>query len=245
MTTQRRMTATEYLAFTDDYARGIQAMVAAAGDDGSAGTGAYEAAVVRDAINGFTDPDTCQITVDLLPAAMAVVAALASPTFLQQALTVFNAAVTTHIGGDVNVWLADADEGRVHYLFKQYGNPYLASAVVFPPATTLGAVAVTGSGAGTFTDSASVDTTKYSGAQIALVATGAIGAADIVVTVHAVLADGSAVTRTGTIPNGSTQDTVVALGSAGDTVVDIESVTFTGGTAADAFQIATVEDRIL
>jgi hypothetical protein len=245
VTTQRKITATEYLAFTDDYARAIQAMVAAAGDDATPDTGAYEAAVVRDAINGFTAADTCQITVDLLPAAMAVVAALSSPTFLQQALAVFNSAISSHLGGDVSAWLVSADEGRVHPLFRQYGNPYLAAAVVFPPATTLGSVAVTGAGAGTFTDSASVDTAKYSGAQIALVASGTIGGADVVVTVHAVLANGSTVTRTGTMPSGSTEGHTVALGSAGDTVVDVSSVTFTGGTAADAFQIVTVEDRSL
>ena len=76
-------------------------------------------------------------------------------------------------------------------------------------------------------------------------ASGAIGAADIVATVHVVLASGSTSTRSGTMPQNSVQGHTVALGSAGDTVVSVSSVTFTGGTDADAFDIVTVEDRSL
>ena len=245
MTVQRQFTVAEYLGWTDNYARAIQAVLTATGDEDTPATAAAYAAAVRNAINAFTDPDTAQITIDMLPAASAAVLNMETPVFLQQALAGFNSAVIGHLGEDVNTFLAAAAD-RVHYLFKQMGNPYILPANTFPPSTILGSMAVTGSGAGTYTDSAVVDTTKYGGAQIELEVTGGtIGAASIVATVHVTLANGSTTTRQGTITNGSAEGTKVALGASTDRIVDVTSVTFTGGTEGDAFRVQTIEDRTL
>ena len=246
MPAQRAFTIAEYLGWTDSYAQAIAAVLAATGDEDTPATAAYYAAAVRDAINGFTDPDTAEITIDLLPAAFDAVTKIATPTFLQVALSQFNSAILTCLGADLNAWITVSAAGRVNPLFKQYGNPYITATNTFPPLTVLGSVAVTGSGAGTFTDSAKVDTANYGGAQIACQVVGdTIGGADIDVTAHVTLEIGSTTTVTGTIPNGSGVGTIVALGSGSDKIVDVTSVTFTGGTEGDAFQLQTIEERSL
>ena len=246
MPAQRAFTIAEYLGWTDNYARAIAAVLAATGNEDTPATAAYYTAAVRDAINGFTAPDTAEITIDLLPAAFDAVSKIATPTFLQLALSQFNSAILTSLGSDLNAWITVSAAGRVSYLFKKYGNPYITATNTFPPVTVLGSIAVTGSGAGTFTDVAKVDTANYGGAQIACkVIDGTIGAADIHVTAHVTLESGSTTTVTGTIPNGSGADTIVALGSGSDKVVDVTSVTFTGGTEGDAFQVETILERSL
>ena len=245
MPAQRQFTLAEYLGWTDNYSRAIAAILAATGDEDSAGTAAYHAAAVRNAINAFTDPDTAEITIDLLPAAADTVAKITTPTFLQVALSGFNSAILSALGADLNAWLT-AQGGRVHYLFRQIGNPYIQAVNAFPPVTVLGSMAVTGSGAGTFTDGIPVNSSLYGGAQVQFEVTGnPIGAADITATAHVVTAGGSSTTLTALIPNGSSVGTKVDLGEGTDRVVDCTAVTFTGGTDGDAFRVQTKMDRDL
>jgi hypothetical protein len=132
----------------------------------------------------------------------------------------------------------------VSHWWKRGGNVAINPVNVFPPATILGSFAVTGSGAGTFTDSAQVDTTKYGGAQIELEVTGnVIGAAAIDVTVNAVTATGATVQKTGQIPAESAVGYKVALGTAADRIVNATDIDITGGTNGDAFRVQTIEDR--
>lgn len=245
MPAQRLITPAEYITFTDHLARMINVLLTAKGVEDTPATAAAHAAAVRNAITALADPDDADITVDLLPAAIALVAAVERESEVASLSAGFNSAVITHLGQDLNTWLT-ASGLRVHHLFRRGGNTAILPVNVFPPVTVLGSMAVTGSGAGTFTDGQAVNTSLYGGAQIELEVTGnPIGAADIVVTVAVTLANGTTSTRSGTIPNGSIVGATVALGEATDRIVNVTGVTFTGGTNGDAFRVQTVEDRSL
>ncbi|MBN1632223.1 MAG: hypothetical protein JW990_20905, partial [Thermoleophilia bacterium] len=71
---QRQMTVAEYIAWTDLLSEAIQVLFTAKGDEDTPATAAYHCAAVRNAITALEDPDEAKITVDLLPAAMALVA---------------------------------------------------------------------------------------------------------------------------------------------------------------------------
>lgn len=244
MPAQRLMIQDEYITLTDSYAQAIREIIDAIGDEDSAGTVAAFAADARNTITAFSDPDEAQMTADLIDAAIEVCTQIGRTTNLATYFSAFNAAVTRHIGGDVNTWLA-LGSSRVHYYFRQGGNTALTPKNVFPPATALGSFAVTGSGAGTFTDGSAVDTSLYGGAQISVKTTHAIGAADINLTISCLDEDGNVDTVTGTIPDGTLINTTIELGTAADRIADVTDVEITGGTADDAFTIQTVEDRTL
>ena len=245
MPAQRTLTQAEYITLTDHLASMIGVLLTAKGDEDTESCAAYHAAAARNVITALAEPDEADITVDLLPAAISLVTAVERESEVASLSAGFNAAVTTHLGQDLNTWLTSGGL-RVHHLFRRGGNTAILPVNVFPPATVLGSMAVTGSGAGTFTDGQAVDTALYGGAQIELEVTGnPIGAADIVATVAVVLASGETDTIEGTIPNGSTVGTKVALGTSDDRVVNITGITFTGGTNGDAFRVQTVEDRSL
>ena len=245
MPAQRLITQSEYIALTDSLARMIGVLLAAKGDEDTPATAAAHAAAVRNTITALDQPDEADITVDLLPAAIALVTAVERESEVAGLSAGFNAAVMSHLGQDLNTWLSSGGL-RVHHLFRRGGNTTILPANVFPPVTVLGSMAVTGAGAGTFTDGQAVDTARYGGAQMELEVTGnAIGAADIVATVTAVLANGTTDTRTATIPNGSIVGAKVALGTSADRIVNITGLSFTGGTNGDTFRVQTIEDRDL
>lgn len=115
---------------------------------------------------------------------------------------------------------------------------------VFPAVTTLATFAVTGDGAGTYTDGAEIDTALYGGGDLEAVAVGAIGGANIVITA-AILKEGSvAGTATGTLTAGSPDGTAVNLTIAASAkAIDVTGITITGGTNGDDFIIRTKLDR--
>ena len=240
---QRQITVAEYITWTDLLADAIQVLFAARGDRETPDTAAYHCAAVRNAITALANPDEADITVDLLPAAINLVTAAERESDISGMFAGFNSAVTSHLGQDLSAWLA-ADGARVSHWWKRGGNVTIAPVNVFPPATVLGSFAVTGDGAGTFTDSGAVDTTKYGGAQIQLEVTGnPIGAAAIEATVTCLTAAGATVSRVGTILAQSIVGYTVDLGTSDDRIVDITGITITGGTNNDAFRVQTVEDR--
>ncbi|MCL5942141.1 MAG: hypothetical protein M1325_01200 [Actinobacteria bacterium] len=245
MPTQRLLTQTEYISLTDKYAKAIEYLLAAKGDEDTLATAAYQARLTRDQLVAFSQPDEYKITADLDDAVGAVVTAVSRESDLVSYFANFNSAVLSHLGQDLNTWLT-AGGLRVHHYWRRGGNTAIAAANVFPPVTILGSFAVTGAGAGTFTDGQAVDTATYGGAQIELEVTGnPIGAANIDVTVASVLADGSTANKVGTIPSGSPIGTKVALGAASDRVVNITGITIAAGTNGDAFRVQTREDRVI
>lgn len=239
---QRLITVAEYIAWTDMLAEAIQVLFTAKGDEDTPDTSAYHCATMRNAITALAAPDEADITVDLLPAAYNLVTAAARESDVAALFAGFNSAIVSHLGSDLNTWLT-ADGSRVSHWWRRGGNTSILAVNVFPPVTTLGSFAVTGSGAGTYTDSDEVDTTRYGGAQIQLEVTGnPIGAASIDVTVTVLTAAGATVTKTGTITNGSLVGATVDLGSAADRIVDVTTITISGGTNGDAFKVQTMED---
>lgn len=245
MPTQRKITQSEYITLTDLYAQAIGALVEAIGDEDEAGTAAKFAADARATIVAWEDPDEAQMTADFIDAAIEVVTQIQRLSNLRTMFSAFNAAIIRHLGGttDFNTWLAEGD--RVHYYFQQGGYSGFTNTNVFPPETELGTFAVSGSGAGTFTDGDAVDTTLYGGAQLALVTTSVIGAAGITVTLTVTDEEGEEGEVEGTITALSESGTVVELGTAADRFVAVTDCEITGGTASDAFKIVSVEDREL
>jgi hypothetical protein len=245
MPAQRLLTQTEYISFTDKLSKAIQYLLAAKGDEDSAGTAAYQARLARDQLVAFAAVDEYKITADFDDAVGAAVTAIERESDLVAYFANFNSAVISHLGQDLNTWLTTGAL-RVHHYWRRGGNTAISAANVFPPVAILGSFAVTGAGAGTFTDGQAVDTTVYGGAQIELEVTGnPIGVANIDVTVACVLADGSTVNKVGTIPSGSIVGATVALGAASDRVVNITGITIALGTNGDAFKVQTKEDRTI
>ena len=76
MPAQRVITQSEYIALTDNLARMIGVLLAAKGDEDTPATAAAHAAAVRNTITALDQPDEADITVDLLPAAIALVTAV-------------------------------------------------------------------------------------------------------------------------------------------------------------------------
>ena len=245
MPTQRLLTQAEYIAFTDKYAKAIQYLLAAKGDEDTPATAAYQARLARDQLVAFAAVDEYKITADLDDAVGAVVTAVARESDLVSYFANFNSAVLSHLAQDLNTWL-QTGALRVHHYWRRGGNTSIQATNVFPPVTNLGSFAVTGAGAGTFTDGQAVDTSVYGGAQIELEVTGnPVGAANIDVTVACVLADATTVNKVGTIVAASPVGTKVALGVGSDRVVNITGVTIALGTNGDAFRVQTKEDRTI
>lgn len=246
MATQRTITHAEYIELTDLYAQAIGALVAAIGDEDTAGSAAYCAAGARSVVVAWEDPNEAQMTADFIDAAIDVVTQIQRLANFQAMFSSFNAAIIRHLGTtvDFNDWLAEGDQ-RVHYYYRQGGYAGLRNTNVFPPETELGSFVVTGSGQGTFTAGDTVDTGYYGGAQVALVTSVAIGGVDIHVTLTCTDEDGEAQEVTGIIPSGSQSGAVIELGTSADRIVAVTACSITGGTADDAFDIVTLEDREL
>lgn len=243
MTVQRKLTVAEYIAMTDLLAQAGGYLMAALGDEDTADSAIGKAALVRDYVTAWAQPDEAQVTADLINSVIAVVEALRRPVTFSTFFAQFNSAVLTHLGQDVNAWLT-ADGSRVHPNFKTACNPGISAVNVFPPLTVMGTYEVTGSDTGNFTKGAVVNPTLYGEAQLELEVTdGSIDGADITVTVVGITASGSAITETGTITNGAAMGAKFDVGSSTDRYVSVTSVTIEGGTTGDAFKIQTKLDR--
>ncbi|MEO8483325.1 MAG: hypothetical protein ABI634_14020 [Acidobacteriota bacterium] len=156
-------------------------------------------------------------------------------------------ALDAHYGGtgSLNRALTDAN-ARVHPNLGLVGIQIDAVNRFSPVAVALGAVAVTGSGAGTFTAGDAIDTSEYGNANVELVVTTVIGAAPIVATLTMRRFDGSTTTIGATVPNGSIVGATVAVGTPGtDMFVACMGVTFTGGTNGEGFAVRTTVERAI
>lgn len=247
---QRTMTANEYITWTDILAQAISVLLTAKGTRDIPDSGAYHAAEFRNAITGLADPDEAQITADFIDVAIALVDQVELESEIQTLFARFNGAVTSHLGGNVNTLLTNAGL-RVHHLWKRAGNLAILAANTFPPITTMGTFAVTGSGAGTWTEDpdsdGEIDTSNYGGAQLEVeVINQALGAAAITVTVTGVDANGDALEKSSTeIPALSEVGTKADVGISTERFAAVTSVAITGGTNGDDLRIQSKEDRTL
>lgn len=250
MTTQRLITQAEYISFTDKLSEMINVLFTALGDEDTPGSAASEAADFRDQIVAFVLPDEAKITADFIDQAIALVTALERESTIMSYCASFNSAVISHLGTDVNAWLATSGL-RVHHLFRRGGNSSLSPVNVFPPVTVMGTFAVTGSGTGTWTEdpdtNGKVDTRMYADAQLeVMVINQPIGAADITVSITGTDFDGNAQgPHVAVIPSGSIVGTKVDVDLSTDRFATVTLVTITGGTSGDNFQVQTKEDRTL
>ena len=150
--------------------------------------------------------------------------------------------IELHEGGDINDWLDTAGE-KVQPQFSLYGiYPRLQAVNICPPATAMGTYAKT---TGVFTDGSAIDTDLYGGGKLEVKATGgAIGIADLVLTITYEDDDGNTESLPVTIPSGTLEDAVVAVPNC-PYVVDVTACTHTGGTDGDTVTIQTKLDRAL
>jgi hypothetical protein len=151
--------------------------------------------------------------------------------------------------GDLSAYLL-ANDSRVHRNINTLLSAGIKPTGIWPAPMTgankLGNYAATGATTGTFTDGAAVDTTKYGKAWLQLHVTHAIGAS-LVATIIGTKLDGSAQSVPVTLTGHIIGDLVAVgtLGSSADHFKDVTNVTITGGTALDAFEIESVEERTI
>jgi hypothetical protein len=244
------MTANEYIAWTDMLAQAIQVLLTAKGVEASPGTAAAYAADFRNAITGLDQADEAQVTADFIDVAIALVAQVERENEIQTLFSRFNSAVTSHLGANVNTLLSNAGL-RVHHYWKRAGNLQILAANCFPPVTTMGTFAVTGSGAGTWTEDTTsegaIDTSLYGCAQLEVeVINQALGAAAITVTVTGTDANGDALVKSSSeIAGLSAAGTKADVGTSSDEFATVTSVAVTGGTNGDDLRIQSKEDRTL
>jgi hypothetical protein len=224
---QRIITPAEYIAFTDILAQAILELLTAKGLEETVGSAAYYAADLRNEITAFAQPDECEITLDLLPAASNLVEAMVLEAGTASLFYEWNAAVASHIGTDLDTFLSDALV-RVHHLWRR---------------------AVTSSGAGTLTidpTTGGAINTDYADAELEVkVINQQLGAAQIVLTVVGTNFLGGVESHTATITAEAAMDAVFDIGAPGDRYYTLTSITLTGGTNGDDLQIQSKEDRSL
>lgn len=168
----------------------------------------------------------------------------AAATPYPPAASFFGAAVTA-VGRAIGGFSKFASDNGIQYSpdFRELANLVSGNSVGpllnFKATTTdVFAVAVTAPGTGTVTSTGSIDEASYGPALMEMVATTLIGAAAIVATFQMKRAGGaSAEERIATMPSGSASGTAIAIGGGTDRYVDVNSVAFTGGTAADGFKV--------
>lgn len=247
---QRTMTANEYITWTDILAQAIGVLLAAKGAEATPDCAAYHAAEFRNAITALAEDDEAQVTADFIDVAIALLAQVELESEIQTLFSRFNGAVTSHLGGNVNTLLSNAGL-RVHHLWKRAGNLAILAANAFPPITTMGTFAVTGSGAGTWTEDpdtgGEIDTTNYGAAQLEVeVINQALGDAAITVTVTGVDANGDELEKSSSeILALAEVGTKVDVGVEADRFAAVTSVAVAGGTNGDDLRIQSKEDRTL
>lgn len=165
---------------------------------------------------------------------------------LRTALKAALSALSTHMSknGATSIDKFCTDNAvQVYASFRDFcaaNNVTIATVNTFKAASVdpMATFAVSGSGAGTYTHVANIDTANYGPAPLEAVVTGGtIGAASITATVVGTKFDGSPITKTATITNGATVGTAFAVGLSSDLFATITNVTIVGGTASDAFKI--------
>lgn len=218
----------------------MQTAVGTAYSDG--GTCAKGVANARAAILALGDAEQLNA---LLPGVQRLYEAmiLDGTSFLYAALADWLRTLDRHVGG-INAYCED-EAIRINYLLR-FVMPEILPKYVFPPVTDLGSVALSGSGAGAFTEDTPVDTDLYGDGLIEIVTESIIGAADISGTVYGWDYNGNAVQADYAIGNGTANDTTVAIAGTTRFVKINKPLTdgaYTGGTAADAWRFQTKLDR--
>jgi hypothetical protein len=155
-------------------------------------------------------------------------------------------ALNGHAGGLDN--FLSTNDSRVHEyaaLVARNVGYFISASRVMAPQTDVATFDVTGAGAGTFTDTGSVDTNKYGKAPFVLETTVAIGATQIDATLTMVKLDGTTENKVVSIPASSANGTVIDIGVAGDMYIDCSGITITGGSAGDAFKVRSKLERTI
>lgn len=143
-----------------------------------------------------------------------------------------------HVNG-LNDYLSD-NTLWIHYHLRKI-DPTILPRYVFPPVTELANASYNGSWTSN-EEVNTIDVDSYGSGLIEFHTTAAIGAADIDVVITGENYDGETVQTSGTIPNGTATDTVVAI--AGSVrFIKVTALEITGGTTGDAFRIDTKFDR--
>lgn len=154
-------------------------------------------------------------------------------------------ALDAHYGGtgSLNRFLTD-ENARAHPDVRLLGIQIDAVNAFAPARVTLGAFAVSGSGAGTYTADDAVDTSLYGNANLVVRTTSGIGGASITATLTLRRFDGSTTTKAVTIPGGTASGVRIDVGTHGtDMAVACTAVSITGGTSGDAFVVETEVER--
>lgn len=137
---------------------------------------------------------------------------------------------------------------RVSPAVVALGFPLAAAQILPPSVDPMATFTVTGSGAGTYTHVANVDTTLYGRAWLQAVVTATVGATPIVAVVTGSQIDNTLVTKSATISANSSVGTAVNLGVLGvqaDSFDAVTNIAITGGTAGDAFKVISRVERVI
>ena len=156
-------------------------------------------------------------------------------------------ALDKHLGG-MDQYLRDQNI-RVSTHVQQIGFPLSAEQIMPPAVDPMATFAVTGSGTGTYTHVADIDTTQYGRAWLDAVVTSAIGANAISATITGVQIDNTTVTsKQVTIAANSSVGTTVHVGTLGvqaDSYDSLTNISITGGTSGDAFKVVSRVERTI
>ena len=247
MPAQRLITQAEYIAMTDYLAQMVEVLLTAKGVEDTPATAAAYAAACRNQITAFDQPDEADITVDLLPSTISLVAAVERESEVASLCAGFNAAVTSHLGQDLNAWLTSAGL-RVHHYFRRGGNTSISPINVCPPVTVLGTVSTTGQATCSLTKdpvtNGLINTALYADAQLEVeVISGAWGSSAATFTIVGLDFAGQAQSTEVIVPGDSLLGATVDVGTAADRFARVNTVTCAGGQAGDDMRIQSKLDR--
>lgn len=156
-------------------------------------------------------------------------------------------ALEKHLGGLADYLIAHDSRVSVHTM--QIGFPMPAQTIMPPAVDPMATYAVAGSGSGTYTHVADIDTTQYGKAWVSVVATSTIGVSAIQVTVNGLEIDNvTTVSKTVTLAQNSSSGTTVNVGTLGvtaDHYTAVTGITITGGTAGDQFKVVSRVERTI
>lgn len=148
--------------------------------------------------------------------------------------------------GGLNQYLQQQD-ARVHPNLRKVGFQIDPANAFTPTAVDPVALfAVGGSGVGTYTAGADVDTEQYGKAAMRIRTTSVIGAAAIVATLTMKRADGSTESKVLNIGAGTSSGVEAAIGTPGtDLYIGCTGISISGGTTGDGFKVVSVVERTI
>lgn len=158
-------------------------------------------------------------------------------------------ALEKHVGG-LDTFLR-TNNIRVAEDCKTLGFPLSAEQLLSPVVDPMATFATTGSGAGTYTHVADIDTTRYGRAWLEVVVTSSSGlsASQITATVSGKQFDAvTTVSKQAVLTAASSFGKVVALGTVGvqaDSYDFVTGISITGGSNGDAFKVRSVVERAI